>query len=176
VAGEVIRRLHRHHREPIHFVVSGTLPFHLITLLQKRETLLKSMIADNSPEYLISLSRYVDDAEFIKSIMPLMRRDYPILKNYRFEPMPAFKCPITAIAARQDDMVYADEIAEWSRHTQSEFNLMEVDGDHWFLNRNREVIVTRFQEIAARAALRDGVRGKKMVHHKTHSTSAATGE
>ena len=32
--------------------------------------MLKAMVADNSPEYLISLSRYVDDPEFIKAILP----------------------------------------------------------------------------------------------------------
>ncbi len=155
VAGEVIRRLQEIHLEPIHFVVSGTLPFHLIHRLQKRETLLKAMIADNSPEYLVSLSRYVDDPEFIKAIMPLMRRDYPLLKNYRHERSIALDCPITAFAARQDDMVYVDEIAEWSRHTRGGFYLIQVDGDHWFLNRNRDLIVSTLQEIAVRATLSD---------------------
>lgn len=176
VAGEVIRRLHRHHREPIHFVVSGTIAPNQIHHWQKREVMLKVMLPDNSPEYLISLSRYVDDTEFVKSILPLMRRDYPLLKNYRLTSELGLVCPITAFAARQDDFVYVDEIADWSRSTQGGFNLIEVDGDHWFLNRNRELIVATFKEIAARAALRDGLRAKKMVHHKTHSTSAATGE
>ena len=150
VAGEVMRRLReRHHREPVHYVVSGTLPPHLVHLLQKRDTLLKAMIADNSPEYLISLSRYVDDPEFIKSILPLMRRDYPLLKSYRFQPSSPLNCPITAFAARQDDMVYTDEIREWAQHTCGRFELIEVDGDHWFLNRNRERITATLLEIAA---------------------------
>ena len=151
VAGEVMRRLRdRHHREPVHYVVSGTLPPHLVHLLQKRDTLLKAMVVDNSPEYLISLSRYVDDPEFIKSILPLMRRDYPLLKSYRFQPTSPLNCPITAFAARQDDMVYTDEIREWARHTCGRFELIEVDGDHWFLNRNRERITATLHDIAAR--------------------------
>jgi surfactin synthase thioesterase subunit len=112
--------------------------------------MLKAMIADNSPEYLISLSRYVDDPEFLKSIIPLMRRDWPLLKNYRFQTGSLLNCPITAFAARQDDMVYTDEIREWSKHTQGGFELIEVDGDHWFLNRNREKITATFREIVAR--------------------------
>jgi acyl transferase domain-containing protein/NADPH:quinone reductase-like Zn-dependent oxidoreductase/surfactin synthase thioesterase subunit len=149
VAAEVIRGLgERHQREPHHLVVSGTLPLHLVRLLQARETLLKAMVTDNSAEYLISLSRYVDDAEFIKAILPLMRRDYPILKNYRYQPGAPLDCSITAFAARQDDMVYTDEIREWSQHTRAGFDLIEVDGDHWFVNRNRKLITARLEEIA----------------------------
>ena len=154
VAGEVIHRLgERHQLAPAHYVVSGTLPPHLIHLLQKRDTLLKAMVADNSPEYLISLSRYVDDPDFIKSILPLMRLDYPLLKGYRFQPRSPLDFPITAFAARQDDMVYSDEVREWGQHT-SDFELIEVDGDHWFLNRNRELISATFEEIAAKCLLK----------------------
>lgn len=151
VAGEVIRRLQNLQREPMHFVVTGTVAPHLIHLWQKREVLLKAMVADNSPEYLISLSRYVDDAEFIKAILPLMRRDYPLLRNYRFHSTVPFHCPIIAFAAQQDDFVYSDEVREWARYSAGEFTLIEVEGDHWFLNRNRELIIETFQGIATSA-------------------------
>ncbi len=151
LAGEVIRRLRdRYQKEPVHFLLTGTVAPHRIHLWQKREVMLKAMVADNSPEYLISLSRYVDDPEFLKSIIPLMRRDWPLMKNYRFQPAAPLDCPITAFAARQDDMVYTDEICEWSQHTNGEFELIEVEGDHWFLNRNRDLIIATIQEIAAR--------------------------
>ncbi len=150
VAGEVIRRMReRYQREPVHFLVTGTVAPHLIHLWQKREVLLRAMVADNSAEYLISLSRYVDDPEFLKSILPLMRRDYPLLQSYRFEAAAPMNCPITAFAARQDDFVYTDEIRLWSEHTNGGFELIEVDGDHWFLNRNRDLITATIQDIAA---------------------------
>ena len=123
-------------RAELHFVVTGTIAPHLIHLWQKREVMLKAMVADNSPEYLVSLSRYVDDPEFLKAIVPLMRRDWPLLKNYRFQPTAPLDCPITAFAARQDDMVYTDEIREWSEHTKGGFELIEVTATIWFLNLN----------------------------------------
>ncbi len=112
--------------------------------------MLKAMVADNSPEYLVSLSRYVDDPEFLKAIIPLMRRDWPLLQNYHFQQVSKLECPITAFAAKQDDMVYTDEIREWSEHTVGGFELIEVEGDHWFLNRNREQITAGLQDIIAR--------------------------
>ena len=111
--------------------------------------MLKAMVADNSPEYLVSLSRYVDDPEFLKAILPGMRRDFPLLKSALYQDAPPLNCPITAFAARQDDMVYTDEIREWSRHTAGGFDLIEVEGDHWFLNRNRALITATLRAIAA---------------------------
>lgn len=149
VAWEVICRLRESYKlEPSHFVVTGTAGPHLVDRWQKREVLLKAMVADNSPEYLVSLSRYVDDPEFLKSIIPMMRIDYPLLKTYRFESRLPLSCPITAFAAQQDDFVYRDEILEWAQHTRNDFRLIEVDGDHWFLARNRELIVKTLEEIA----------------------------
>lgn len=150
VAGEVLRRLKATERAPIHFVVSGTIAPSLVHVWQKREVMLKTMVSDNSPEYLISLARYVDDAEFIKGILPLMRRDFPLLESYAWSADYSLDCPMTAFAARQDDFVYPDEIAEWARLTSASFELREVDGDHWFLNRNRDAILAVLDEIAAR--------------------------
>lgn len=148
VAREVIRRLRENeHCEPAHFVVTGTIAPHLIKTWQNREVILKSMVADNTPEYLMSLSRYVDDADLVKAILPGLRRDAPLLIPYRYQEIAPLTCPITAFAARQDDVVYSDEVAEWSQHTDGGFQLIEVDGDHWFIDRNRELITATLQKI-----------------------------
>ncbi len=47
-------------------------------------------------------------------------------------------------------MVYIDEIREWSQQTKGGFERIAVDGDHWFLNRNRALITATIQDIAAR--------------------------
>ena len=50
-------------------------------------------------------------------------------------------------------MVYTDEISEWSRHTAGGFELIEVDGDHWFLNRNHALITATLRDVSAGVAL-----------------------
>ncbi len=151
VAREVMRRLRdEHDLEPNHFVLTGTAAPHLMHRWQNREVLLKALVEDNTPEYLMSLSRYVENPGFIAAILPGMRRDFPLLKNYRFAQSVPLHCPITAFAARQDDMVYTDEIREWIEHTDGGFQLIDVDGDHWFLDRNRELITATLQDIGAR--------------------------
>ena len=157
VASEVARCLRdQHDQEPAHIVISGTMAPHLIHLWQNREGIARAMVDDNSTEYLMSMSRYVDDAEFLKVLLPRLKDDWPLMLNYRFRELQPFTCPITAFAARQDDMVYTDEVQEWRNHTRS-FELLEVEGDHWFLNRNRDQIAEKLQEIAGHHATPDRV-------------------
>ena len=154
VAYEVIRSLQERHKlEPQHFMVTGTVAPSLIHIWQKREVIVKSAIEENTPEYLISLLRYVENAEFITDIFPIMRKDMPLLMNYRYKDGQLLNCPITAFGANQDDLVYLDEIAPWKKCTKSTFNLNEVDGDHWFLNSNREVILRKLNTIISQPNL-----------------------
>jgi NADPH:quinone reductase-like Zn-dependent oxidoreductase/surfactin synthase thioesterase subunit len=149
VAWEVIRQLRELHGcVPVHFIVTGTEAPHEAPKWQKREIMLKAMVPENSAEYLLSQSRYVDAPEFFKMILPGMRRDMPLLQTYSFQESAPLDCPMTAFAARQDDMVYTDRIREWSAYTLAGFELIEVDGDHWFLDRNRELITATMHEIA----------------------------
>ena len=150
VAREVICRLQdRHGCEPLHFMVTGTVSPHLIHLWQKREVLLKAMVADNSPEYLISLSRYVDDPEFLKSILPLMRRDFPLLQGYRFQPNSPLDCPITAFGGTEDPIVSREALQGWGEQTSSPFNVVLFAGDHFFLRTAEGQLLQAIDAMAA---------------------------
>jgi surfactin synthase thioesterase subunit len=96
------------------------------------------------------MSRFVDNPEFLKAILPGFRNDFPLLKSYSFKQLNPLSCPITAFAAQQDDVVYTDEISAWENHTRGGFELIKVDGDHWFIDRNRELITQTLHGVATR--------------------------
>ncbi|KAK5182464.1 hypothetical protein LTR44_005476 [Exophiala sp. CCFEE 6388] len=147
IAFEVLKALRRQGKPLPRLLVTGTIAPHLIQLWQKRDVLLRVMADDYSPEYLLAVSRYVDNPDFVHSILPLMRKDTPLLLGYQFDEEGILDVPITAFAARQDDMVYPDEVAGWRTYTTS-FNLIEVDGDHWFLHRHRKLLLQTFATMA----------------------------
>jgi surfactin synthase thioesterase subunit len=150
VAFEVMRALQRTGKPlPRHFVVTGTIAPHLIHVWQRRDVLLRIMAEDWSPEYLLAISRHIDNPDFVRSILPGIRLDMPLLLGYRYEPEPRVDIPVTAFAARQDDVVYPDEVGAW-RELATDFRLVEVDGDHWFLHRNRELLRSTLAALAAR--------------------------
>jgi len=158
VAFETIRALSRRRQAlPQHLVVSGTIAPQLVHQWQRRGVLLRALVQDNSPEYLLSLARYVENAEFVRGVLPLMRRDSPILLGYRYQDGEPLPVPLTAFAARQDDMVYVDEVEPWKAQTSASFRLVEVEGDHWFLNRHRALLRSTLADLAARAVRDSGI-------------------
>jgi surfactin synthase thioesterase subunit len=147
VAFETLRALKRRGSILPRLVVTGTIAPHLVRLWQKRDVLLRVMADDYSPEYMLAVSRYVDDANFFRALLPKMKKDMPFLMGYQYvEEDEALGVPITAFAARQDDVVYPDEIQPWVSHT-GDFRLFEVDGDHWFLHRNRDLLRQTLQRM-----------------------------
>lgn len=151
VAYEAIKRIQqRTGKAPLAMMVTGTVAPRLTRIWQNREVMLKTLVRENEAEYLLSLTRYVEDADFIKSILPMMRKDTPLLMSYRHVESAPFDFPVVAFGARQDDMVYLDEISPWAEETRAWFELVEVDGDHWFLNKNRETVRRKLEELLHR--------------------------
>ncbi|KAJ5356330.1 hypothetical protein N7517_010939 [Penicillium concentricum] len=109
IAFEVIRALRRQGKPLPRLLITGTIAPHLIKIWQKRDVLLQSFNQDYSPEYLMAISQYVDNPDFVRSILPMLGNDAPLLLNYRFAEEGPLDIPITAFTARQDEMVYPDE-------------------------------------------------------------------
>jgi surfactin synthase thioesterase subunit len=151
VAHELALRLRAEGIELGGLLVTGSIAPQQVETWQRREVMLRTTVDDNDAEYLMSLSRYVEDTEFIRAILPLMRKDTPLLMNFRYRDDAPLNCPITAFSARQDDMVYADEIAPWRDRTVAEFVHHRVDGDHWFIDRNRASILAALGRLIAQA-------------------------
>ncbi len=148
VAFETIRRLRDEGLKlPYHLMLTATIAPDLVKVWQNRDVLLRVLIEENRAEYLIALSRYIEDPEFIERILPVMRRDMPMLQTYSYREGEKLDIPITAWAAHQDDVVYFDEVERWEKYTDKHFNLYEVDGDHWFLNSNKSEILHRLEAI-----------------------------
>jgi len=148
VAFETIRRLRGLDvKLPHHFMLTATIAPNLVKVWQNRDTLLRVLVEENRAEYLIALSRYIEDPEFIERILPVMRKDMPIMQSYTYREEDSLNIPITAWAAHQDDVVYLDEVGQWSEHTNNSFTMNEVEGDHWFLNSNKDKILARLKLI-----------------------------
>jgi acyl transferase domain-containing protein/NADPH:quinone reductase-like Zn-dependent oxidoreductase/surfactin synthase thioesterase subunit len=154
IAFEVLRGLRRRGKPLPRLLITGTIAPHMVRIWQKRDIMMETLREDSTPDYLLAVARYIDNADLVRSILPLMKLDAPLLLNYQFHEEEPLDIPITAFAARQDDIVYPEEAAGWSMQTK-EFRLIEVDGDHWFLYRNREILRETLAGMASEAAIGD---------------------
>lgn len=128
---------------PRQLVVTGTIAPQLTTGWKRTEAIAKTAERSYSEEKIINILNYIDDVDFLRSILPVMRNDMPMIMSYVYEPKSAVSYPITAFAAQQDEVVTVDQVKAWQQQTQGEFQFEVVDGDHWFLSRNQELILRR---------------------------------
>ena len=144
---EVIRHLRAHYGlTPYHLFTSGTTAPQLTRDWQERDMMIQTALESNTEEKLLGLLNYIDDVVFLKRIIPVMQKDMPLLMGYNYQEELPFDFPITSFAAAQDEVVFLDEIRQWQAQTTNTFTLEVVEGDHWFLSRNREYILQRLTE------------------------------
>jgi len=149
VGFELIRYLRMQHAlSPQHLFITGTIAPQLTRKWKERDVISQTAVETNSEERLLSLMNYIDDVDFLKRILPVMRKDMPLIMSYLYQEEERLSFPITAFAAAQDEVVLVEEVSQWKEQTQAEFTLEVVDGDHWFLSRNRELILQRLEEAA----------------------------
>ena len=136
-----------------HLFITGTIAPQLTKKWRTRDAISKTAEPDHPEQRILSLVSYIDDVEFIKRILPVMRKDMPLIMSYPYQERDKLNIPITAFAAEQDEVVLIEEVREWRAQTSEVFSLEVVPGDHWFLSRNKERILERLQEAVKTVAL-----------------------
>ena len=73
--------------------------------------------------------------------LPSMRGDFTAYESYRYQPGIALDIPITAFGGAQDTAVKVDCLREWESHTEADFDLRILPGDHFFLQTHAKELV-----------------------------------
>jgi surfactin synthase thioesterase subunit len=74
-------------------------------------------------------------------VLPTLRADVEMHEEYvsgRSDPLPA---PITSLRGRDDQLVTAENAAEWARATSREFELAELPGSHMYITQGDDEIL-----------------------------------
>ena len=83
----------------------------------------------------------LDHAELMELLIPMLRADFSICRTYDFVPGPQLKCSITAIGGTQDDTATQEKLEGWCELTAGRCRVRMLDGDHFFINQQRDEIV-----------------------------------
>jgi acyl transferase domain-containing protein/surfactin synthase thioesterase subunit/NADPH-dependent curcumin reductase CurA/NADP-dependent 3-hydroxy acid dehydrogenase YdfG/aryl carrier-like protein len=141
IAFETSRLLRRKYgKHPVHLFASATMAPQMTLTWKNRDVMRESTISSNSEQKLIGLMSYIDDLDFVKKILPGMRRDMPLLMGYDYQEEEPLPCPITVFSAIEDEVTLPEEMTVWKEQTSSRFRQELVHGDHWFVSRNKEFI------------------------------------
>ncbi len=158
IAFEITRRLRKKHgKEPLHFFSSATMAPQMTITWKNRDVLKQSAISSNSEQKLIGLMTYIDDLDYVKKILPILRLDMALLVDYDFEEQEKFDFPITVFSAIEDEVTLPEEMEPWKEHTKANFRQELVHGDHWFVSRNKDFIREQISKDLSRLSVGNSV-------------------
>jgi surfactin synthase thioesterase subunit/glycosyltransferase involved in cell wall biosynthesis len=74
------------------------------------------------------------DEELVKTILPVVRADSALYRNYVYTEEPPLECPIRAYGGTEDPNITRDHLEAWARQTTASFALEMLPGGHFFVN------------------------------------------
>jgi medium-chain acyl-[acyl-carrier-protein] hydrolase len=80
--------------------------------------------------------------ELIDLMLPTIRADLALVENYQYRPEPPLPVPIHVFCGRGDPQVATERCEAWSEHTSIGCVVTELDGDHFFVQRHENRIIS----------------------------------
>ncbi len=79
------------------------------------------------------------DEELVKAVLPAVRADSALYRNYVYAEEPPLECPIRAYGGMSDPNITRDHLEAWARQTTGSFAVEMLPGGHFFVNDPRFV-------------------------------------
>jgi len=153
IAFELARRLNVSNKSvPFHLLVSGC---PAPTTSVKRVPI-HNLPADEFWDELRKLNGTPDEVfqnpELMELMEPLLRADFKAIETWVYESNAPLNIPLTAFTGQDDALVSLEHLCEWSKETTGEFSYRVFSGDHFFINQDRENLLTCICDILGYAA------------------------
>ncbi|HWY12930.1 MAG TPA: SDR family NAD(P)-dependent oxidoreductase, partial [Bacteroidia bacterium] len=134
---------------PVRFIVGGWRAPHLVNPFKfldaiKDDEVYKEKNIPNIKNHLRSLEipdSVIDNEQVFNEMLPSLRADILLGKNYTYKDAEPLHCPLTAVAGLQDTVFTAEQLKGWSKHTKGEFTFKTVNGGHLFCRDNKEELL-----------------------------------
>lgn len=92
---------------------------------------------------------FFESEELLDIFLPIIKADYTVCETYKFDSVSKLPIPFVAIRGMNDETVLAEDMIDWSKLTESEFNFYEFPGDHFFITKKQEEFIVFFQKLLA---------------------------
>ncbi len=133
LAFEVTRHLERHGRTlPQHLFVSGC---HAPRYRTRSDLHLldDDGLIEELKQYQGTPPEVLAHRELMEVVLPVIRADFALVGNYRYEAGPLLTMPVTVLAGRDDRCDDPLQIHGWTEETSEPCRVHYFDGDHFFL-------------------------------------------
>ena len=93
--------------------------------------------------------KVLDEAEMRSIFLPVLRADLKLVETYRSAFGAKLRCPVLAIAGKEDGSVSDEGLARWKELTEGEFGWRRVAGGHFYhVGEGREELLEILRRLA----------------------------
>jgi medium-chain acyl-[acyl-carrier-protein] hydrolase len=94
----------------------------------------------------IASSEIFQSQELLDMFIPVLRADFKVVENYRFEEKPRrLNCNLTVLNG-EDDPIIKHDMNEWAQYTNGQCRTFKFPGGHFFIHQHMERIVELINE------------------------------
>lgn len=133
IAFELTRKLRDVGFAPVHLFVSGYGAPHLARKLPPMHHLTEAQFVDMLQELNTMPTAVLENEELLALLLPLLRADFAIYEQYRFQEADPLNCPITVLGGKADTLVPPEMMRPWTRHTTQPGEVHLFAGGHFYL-------------------------------------------
>jgi medium-chain acyl-[acyl-carrier-protein] hydrolase len=143
IAFELARHVRRAGaRQPLHLFVAGRKAPHLPDEHGSLHTLTDDALIEELVRRYDAIPAEVRHVpELMEILTPVIRADLTIIGTYRYQEADRLDCPITVLAGAHDRSTDQAQLLAWQEHTTAACNLQMLDGDHFFPQSQRRVLL-----------------------------------
>ncbi len=80
----------------------------------------------------------LDDPELLRALLPVLRQDAAIYRNYVYADEPPLDCPVRAYGGVDDPHVRREHLEGWAEQTTAGFAVRTFPGGHFYLQTSRD--------------------------------------
>lgn len=88
----------------------------------------------------------LENKELMRLVLPALRADSALYRNYVYTEEPPLACPIWAYGGLNDPNVTREHLAAWAEQTTESFALRQFPGGHFFLQSSEELFLRALAE------------------------------
>jgi medium-chain acyl-[acyl-carrier-protein] hydrolase len=82
-----------------------------------------------------------DHPELLRILLPIIRADFEVVNNYRYEAGDPVECPILSVCGSEDEEVQVAEQHAWRAHTTKRLSSFVFPGGHFYLYDKRQALI-----------------------------------
>jgi medium-chain acyl-[acyl-carrier-protein] hydrolase len=88
----------------------------------------------------------LEHTELMEILLPMLRGDFAVVRNYNYVPGPPLKCSITVLGGTRDESAPQAKLEGWCAQTTGRCRVRMLDGDHFFVNQQQPAILRIIEE------------------------------